>query len=694
MGLPVTILSALIVSMMNTPAISGDNLNQSNQLTEIIVSTSNRKEKSLASEPRSTDIIAKQSIQNIGAEHIAQIMQRQSGVNFGRNNGQEYLASIRSPIFTGAGACGAFLMTQDGIPLRATGFCNVNELFEGMTETAARIEVIKGPGSALHGSNALHGTINIITPSAKSGEDYLSLEVGSYVYARANASKGYESAHHGFRMTATAARDGGYRDDAGYDQQKLSIRHDYTGSDWDISSTIALSKLNQKTAGYITGLNSYRDDEIAKSNPNPEAFRKAKSLRASSQLSTDLAENIHFQISPYIRTMDMQFRMHFLPGKPLEENSQSSIGIQSGLYINEGTDVEFITGIDLEYTQGSLKQSQENPTQGSAFLQATIPAGKQYDYEVNSMMAAAYLQTTLSLTDKFMVEAGARLEHISYDYTNNMVSGRTAEDGTSCGFGGCRYSRPGDRTDDYTNFSPKVALLYSISDHHQAYANYSHGYRAPQATELYRLQRAQTVADLKSVKLESIEAGLRGHSDVLTYNVALYSMKKRDYIFRDSSFFNVSGGKSKHLGAEASLQYKVSENLSLSGSLSLAKHQYDFDYLSNNTNLNGKDIDSAPRTFGSAQIKWSPFSELETELEWISMGSYYLDPENQHKYEGHDYLNLRVSYQISENLQLYARLLNITNSRYAERADYTSFTDERYFPGKPRSFYIGIKVAL
>ena len=48
---------------------------------------------------------------------------------------------------------------------------------------------------------------------------------------------------------------------------------------------------------------------------------------------------------------------------------------------------------------------------------------------------------------------GARLEYVGYDYENNMLSGRTRDDGTPCGFGGCRFNRPHDRRDSFTNYS-------------------------------------------------------------------------------------------------------------------------------------------------------------------------------------------------------------------------------------------------
>ncbi|WP_321390714.1 TonB-dependent receptor [Emcibacter sp.] len=659
---------------------------------EEVVSTQSRSEKPLFEQSGNLALVKGEEVEFIGSTHINELAVRVPGVNISRNDGQEYLASIRSPVLSGAGACGAFLMAQDGIALRSAGFCNVNELFEAFTEQAERIEITRGPGSALYGSNALHGIINVITPAANTDEGRVSLEGGSNEFGRLNASKGITGEKHGFRAMVSVTHDGGYRDDSGYDQQKVNLRHYYTGEEWTISSSLSLTNLDQETAGYITGLDVYKDRDISRTNPNPEAFRKAKSLRYWSRFSTAISDDVRWQFTPYVRALDMEFLMHFLPGAPLEENSQTSIGLQNGFYINEDSDLEIIAGADFEYTRGSLKQTQENPTEGSAFLQATIPAGKQYDYDVDSIMAAAFLQGDWAISEKLHLLAGARLEYMRYDYTNNMVSGRVDEDGNECGFGGCRYTRPESRVDDYTAFSPKIGLLYQFDENHNVYLNLSHGFRAPQATELYRLQRAQTVADLGKVSLKSIELGVRGKRNRLSYTVSLYAMEKDNYIFRDSSFFNVDSGKSDHIGADVMVKLDLTDRLSVRGNVSFARHRYTFDLFSEEINLNGKDIDAAPRNFGSMQLNWRPTEKVTTELEWVHMGSYYLDPENLHKYEGHDYLNLRADVQVKETYALFVRVMNLTDVKYAERADYTTFTDERYFPGKPRSYYVGMKV--
>jgi len=58
------------------------------------------------------------------------------------------------------------------------------------------------------------------------------------------------------------------------------------------------------------------------------------------------------------------------------------------------------------------------------------------------------------------------------------------------------------------------------------------------------------------------------------------------------------------------------------------------------------------------------------------------------KYDGHDIFNLRVNYELNENLALFGKLTNIFDTRYADRADF-GFGTERYFPGEDRGLYLG-----
>lgn len=62
-----------------------------------------------------------------------------------------------------------------------------------------------------------------------------------------------------------------------------------------------------------------------------------------------------------------------------------------------------------------------------------------------------------------------------------------------------------------------------------------------------------------------------------------------------------------------------------------------------------------------------------------------------HSYEGHDIVNLCARWQAVNRWLLSMRLTNLAGSEYAERADYTGFSGDRYFPGECRLLYFGVK---
>lgn len=650
-----------------------------------IVTVATRAEADLAQVIGTVAVVDEETLKAVSHAHVQQALSRVAGVNLHRGNGQEYLPAVRSPVLTGAGGCGGFLMQEDGIPLRAAGFCNINELFEANTEMAQRIEVLRGTGTVLHGSNAMHGVVNIVTPDIAEHSS-LGLEFGANDYGRVKFKSGTET----LGVAANFTRDGGYRDESGFDQQKVSLRHRYKNADLQIDSGLTLTNLNQETAGFIEGLDAYKDDSLVKQNLNPEAYRDVRSARVWSRINKS-EQNYQLIVTPYIRYSQMDFLQHFLPGDPLEENGQKSLGVQVGYYRTLVQGINVIAGFDAEITDAYLEQSQDAPTRGSAFLQETIPQGQHYDYQVDANLLAPFMHLDWAVNDRLSLSGGLRFESMTYDYSNKMLTGRTRADGTECGRGGCRYSRPASGKDEFTNWSSNLGAQLSLSNSHSAFVRLARGFRAPQATELYRLQRAQQITDLDSESIDSLEIGLNGKSEYLSYKLAVYHMEKDHVIFRDSSFFNVSDGETEHRGVELELDYAINEQWSLGLSATRANHTYLNSTVLGGVNIRGNDIDTAPRHFGSARLAFKPSDRRSLELEWQTMGSYYLNPENLHRYGGHNLLHLRAGWTVSESLRVYANISNLTDRHYAERADYTTFSQQRYFPGTPRTAQVGVE---
>lgn len=658
----------------------------SEPVEENILVTASRVQEDALRLPLAWSTVNSEAIALVDPVHINEIMQRVPGAWISRGNGQESLVALRSPVLTGAGSCGAFLAAADGISLRAPGFCNVNQLFDSNFEQAGRIEVIRGPATSLYGSNAMHGVINVISAApTEQLDNRLAVEAGPYDYFRAKYRYSDTVGDHGISVSANGTHDGGYKKDSGYDQQKAIVRHDYRGQHWDFRTVLDAANLEQDTAGFIKGFNAYKDSDLKKTNPNPDAYRDAWSVRLYSAASLDLNDNNTLTLTPYVRANDMDFLMHFLAWQPVEKNAHDSLGLRTHLKTDAGA-LRWINGLDMEYTDATLKETQAED------FSPNMPAGVHYDYQVDATVASVYSQLRSQNDSPWELDGGIRLEYTNYDYNN-----RTA-DGSACTSEAtnCRFYRPADREDDFTNWSINGGASYALNEDHIAYLRLARGYRAPQATELYRLQSGQRVADLDSEEMDNIELGLRGYWHTTTrYDFAVYYMHKDDVIFQDANRQNVSGAQTRHYGAEISLDYILNDSWSVGMDANVASHTYDkhIELLGSSSDIKGNDVDTSPNIFGSARLGWD-FSALAgrssvAELEWVYMDSYYLEPQNEHKYNGHSLLNLRITSDLTSRWSAGLRLTNLLDEDYAERADF-GFGDYRYFVGQPRGAYVEI----
>lgn len=667
--------ASLIVGSMSSVVVA-----EEPGIEEVVVTAGSSIQQRLGSAGSGTVLTGKE-IQQVGATHASEALNRVAGVWVNRGSGQEHLTAIRSAVLTGSGACGEFSYLQDGIPIRPHGFCNINNLFELNTEQAAAIEVWRGPASAVLGGNALHGAINVITPIPD--QPLIALEAGPYEFGRVALQGGTDIGGHQVGAAFVGANSGGYRDDSGYGQQKLSLSQLGEVSGWAVRSHLTATLLNQETGGYVRGEEAYKDADLRTSNPNPEAYRDAWSLRLNSELSRDA-----WTIKPYARRSQMQFLQHFLPGQPLEENAQSSVGVIVDHGSSNGA-TQFNLGGQLELMSGQLREFQAQPTTGSAFLVATRPDGLHYDYDVTSTLFAGFYNLEHSLSETTRLVHSLRAEILSYDYTNNHIDGNTKDDGSACGFGGCLYTRPANREDDFTNLGVRFGVEQDLQSG-LVYASVSSGFRPPQVTELYRLRGGQTIADLDSERLSALEIGLR--NEMLA--VALFAENTRNYLFRDSEAYNVSDGRTRSRGMEFSLNH-TSGTHTFALSATYARHKYAFDRAADGreTISNGNDMDSAPKWFGQASWGNQLTSTLRHELEVVSVDSYYVNAANTAKYDGHTVINWRGQWQPRPELEWSLRVMNLLDEKYADRADY-AFGSYRYFPAMPRQVYLGVRLAL
>jgi len=625
--------------------------------------------------PAKIDKLTDDRLEELSPVHAAEALNNVPGVHIHRGSGLEHLTSLRSPVLTGGAGAGSFLYLQDGIPLRAAGFSNVNGLFEAQTAFGASAEVFKGPGSVTYGSNALHGLINFNSrlPDDKNRYQILASEDGylSGVFSLSSQDPHKDGGH---MLNLSLVDDNGFRDASGYSQQKLQTTLTRSIGKWEAVWRTSVQNLEQETAGFIRGDDAYLDDSIRFTNPNPEAYRDSKSARTQLRLKTDLGEKKLILI-PYARWTDMEFLRHFVPGQATEKVGHWSIGVANALHGFTGNG-SYILGVDAEYTNGYLDEFQAGSSVFS-FVQ-----GAHYDYNIDAITLAGYGEYDWEIARNTHLKIGARAEYVDYNYDNLI-------DTTDVG----RFRRVDDRSDDFFVLTPKVALTSQIADNLHLYARAVRGARAPQITDLYSLQTQQQPGEIESETLDSLEIGIKKGSQTFSFEAAAYAMEKDNFFFRNSAGLNVVNGKTSHRGLEASARWKPAEWIELSSNINFADHTYNFSDAASsvsNTIVDGAKVDTAPEIYGTGVIKLMPIDDFSAEVEWRHLGEYFLDPGNTETYPGHDVFVLRGQYKFSEVATVFARMDNLFDKRYANRADF-AFGSERYFPGRPRTLFVGLR---
>ena len=625
-------------------------------------------------------ILDADTIASVAADHPAEVLNTLPGVNIHTNSGQEHLIAIRSPVLTGGAGQGSFLILENGVPTRSPAFGNVNSLLEPHHETAEAIEVVRGPGSAKYGSNAVHGLINVILTDP-SGEP---LRQANASYGSLGRYKGdliYDQGYLG-RASLSVQKDTGWRDNTGLFQLKGSGVVETVYAGWNVTAWGSAAHLEQETADFIQGPDAFEDRDIAKANDDPLAYRDAWAARGAIRLEREVA-NGTLTLTPFGRVQQMDFRQHFLPYRGFEKNGHTGIGVMSRFEREASDTVTWRIGADVDLASGYLRETQPAPF-GFFPGDTRFPVGIHYDYSVDTIVGALWGEIDWDVSDKLTVLAGLRGEAHAYDYTTDAPVGING-----------RFNVPADRTDDFDFVTPKLGLVYEASDAVSLYANYARGSRAPQASDLYRLQSQQGTAEAEVETLDSFEIGARGAlaGGAFVFDVAAYTADKDNFFFRDSDGLNVTDGSTRHQGIEFAASWQISDQFILGGNVSWSDQIYTFDRIVGNGSeiiLDGNKVDTAPEWLGNASLTWLPYDKVSFELSANYVGEYFTNPANTQDYDGHLVGNLRAAYDVSDALETYVIVRNLTDEKYADRADF-AFGNQRFFPGEPLNVTVGLR---
>jgi iron complex outermembrane receptor protein len=343
-----SLVLSLLASLGGTGAVAAQaDLTQLSleQLMQVEVTSVSRKEQKLSRTPAAVYIITQEEIRRSGLTTVAELLRLAPGLHVAQINASTWAISARG--FNGRFA-GKMLVLVDGRSVYTPLFSGVYwEMQDLLLEDIERIEVIRGPGAAMWGANAVNGVINIITKHARQTQGGLVSAGAGNIEDAFGAIRygGKAGANFHYRFySKTSQRDhmltseGGAGGD-GWRSSRTGFR-----TDWDFTPRDALTVLVDAGGGHyhqVESLPTFGPHQTRLEAYRGEATAGGVLARWSHQHRSGASSALHFYYDRYDRsggviaesrgTFDMEYqnrrqfgrRHDFLWGLSFRQSSDS-----------------------------------------------------------------------------------------------------------------------------------------------------------------------------------------------------------------------------------------------------------------------------------------------------------------------------------------------------------------------------------
>ncbi|TVR66261.1 MAG: TonB-dependent receptor [Gemmatimonadales bacterium] len=628
-----------------------------------------------------------EEIRSVNPSHPAELLNRVPGVWVSPTSTEGHMTAIRQPITTKP----VYLFLEDGVPTRSPGFFNHNALYEVNVPQADRIEVIRGPGTSLYGSDAIGGVIDVGTrPTSTDPEIEATVEGNSLGFRRVLASASGTRGSDGLRFDLNLTEGDDWRDASGYDRQSATLRWDRAlGSGMGLRTTATWSSVNQQDPSVIS-----RDDLTGNPSVNyhPITFRSVDALRVASRFERRTAASA-LEVTPFIRwnTLDLMpsWMLNFDPVIYRTGHSSTGLMVRYHRDLGElGGPARITVGADMDRSPGSREEDRIVVTREGPFITAWERGERIYDYEAVFLGVSPYAQLSLNPVEPLHVTAGLRFDRVGFDYTSSLPA--LAEG---------PHRRPEATRIRYSNLGPSLGAALALRPEVNLFSSFRDSFRSPSEGQLFRQGAAESTVTLEPVRSRSLEGGIRGElSGTLGYELSFFRLDIRDDILsfirpEDGLRESLNAGRTRHRGVEAGISAAFPGGIRADATLTRASHRYLEWRPRPDQDFGGNLMEQAPRDLASARFR-TPLPGLprgHLELEWVRMGEFWMDPANENRYEGHTLWNLRAEAPLAAGMSLQARVLNLMDEAYAERAGFNPFRGEELSPGKPRAVFVGLR---
>ncbi|MCG6231733.1 TonB-dependent receptor domain-containing protein [Vibrio furnissii] len=450
--------SLLAVAVASLLPYASFSFAQDTSADETVVVTANRFEQKQTSVLSATTVISRQEIEQYQANSLTEVLRRVPGVEIAQNGGRGHSASV----FMRGTNSSHVLVLVDGVRIdSAAGGVAINRFPLGLVE---RLEVIRGPGAAMYGSDAVGGVINIITRSHRGNNlKQVTVGIGSHQARKGDVVAKADVNEQGHLQLAA-----GFEKTDGYD-----IKSTQTGVDYGYESQNMMGgyehRFNDRWVGYVSA--SWFDSDVEYNSSGSVYHGYSDNQSFTGQLNYEGTKLKSLVTLNYQQTENLDYSQS--EGKD-NASTRANIDLTQIQWANLYQLNDYIQlGGGIDARRESLDDDALN------YGSAHALAGESRDTK------GAFGSGKFTISD-WVLEANVR--HDKHD-----------------------------KYDGHTTWS--VAAGYQLGEYHRVRASYGTAYKAPSYTDL------TTTPDLEAEESRNMEVGVSGAYSFARWNISAYDNK-------------------------------------------------------------------------------------------------------------------------------------------------------------------------
>lgn len=615
-------LCALSVTAISLWAQNG--YAQANDETQIV--TANRFAEPVSGLLAPTTVVTRDEIDRWQARSLTDVMRRLPGVDVAQNGG----LGQQSSLFIRGTESRHVLILIDGIRLNQAGISGSSDLSQIPLSLVQRIEYIRGARSAVYGSDAIGGVVNIITGRAQPGST-LTAGVGSRGY---QAYDGSTQQALGDATTLTLAGNytytRGYDVVAGYPNSYGPAQHDRDGF---MSKTLYGTlehQFSDELSGFVRGYGFDNRTAYDGSYSYDESFTRIVGLADTRQL--------------YSQTWDTGLRFH-----------------------------RDVYSTQLIASYGHTKDINYDPRNGRYGAASTLDDVTQYNLQWGNTVQVG--QGTISAGidwQKETTEPGTNYLSDGYEQRNTGLYLTGQQQVGSVTLEGAV------RSDDNNQFgwhnTWQTAASWEFISGYRLFASYGTAFKAPNLSQVYSPLYGNR--DLDPEKSKQWEGGVEGLSGPVNWRVSGYRNDIDNLIDSDPQTFRYYNTQQARIkGVEATAGFDT-------GPLT---HQLSYDYVDARDGITDQPLIRRAKQQVKYQLDWTLYT-FDWSVTYHYLGERYdtdfnSTPSRRVKSGGVSLWDLAVSYPVTSQLTVRGRIANLFDKDYETAYGYQTPGREYYLSG-------------